>query len=49
MKTKDYIIKQALKTLVNGEIEKGSEGYSLMYLDYEVSWVEVLKWLDEIS
>lgn len=48
MMTKEILIKSAIKLLVNEQVKQGSWGYALETdSDYEVSWKDVLKWLEQ--
>lgn len=46
--TKEILIKSAIKLLVNEQVKQGSWGYALEEDSaYEVSWKDVLKWLEQ--
>ena len=48
--TKEILIKSAIKLLVNEQVKQGSWGYGYALEedgDYEVSWKDVLKWLEQ--
>lgn len=46
--TKETLIKSAIKLLVNEQVKQGSWGYALEEDSaYEVSWNDVLKWLEQ--
>lgn len=46
--TNELLIKSAIRTLVNEQIKQGSWGYALEEDNaYEVSWKDVLKWLEQ--
>lgn len=46
--TREILIKSALRTLVNEQVKQGSTGYALEEDSaYEVSWKDVLKWLEQ--
>ena len=46
--TKETLIKSAIKLLVNEQVKQGSWGYALEEDSaYEVSWKDVLKWLEQ--
>lgn len=46
--TKEILIKSAIRTLINEQVKQGSWGYALEEDSaYEVSWKDVLKWLEQ--
>lgn len=46
--TNEILIKSAIRTLVNEQVKQGSWGYALEEdSDYEVSWKDVLNWLEQ--